>query len=363
MTLPQPPWSNKPPNSQNGIRLEVPQHGNTHVALVPTLNFFFQTGTSSAGSFPGRGTLKTSSFLPPQTTKFCHFCLRHQQCLQKNPLPYQFSNCLISHHSTPHPLQGMARPTSLAEDNVPSVHVQIFDPRDLHRYYPATFNFMPSEDEEQSGDPCPSTKAVIPFSIHNCLSACPTLLTKDKPTAVSTWSRSRSHSQSTTCLTKPPVSKLEALDSKPKDGMKPSDSYAQAAVWPPSPDASKPNPVKVAIASAMSKLMTAIKRHQSGIPSLLWSVALGATVSTSKIQRLRADNIARMTSTTICVQQAGGMRFSLERLHKIACSEEKEARLLFKICSCHLNHWCNEYCYENDLCQGLRWVHHHGLWW
>jgi hypothetical protein len=36
-----------------------------------------------------------------------------------------------------------------------------------------------------------------------------------------------------------------------------------------------------------------------------------------------------MTAATIQVQQAGGTRFSLERLYKIACSEEKEARCTF----------------------------------
>jgi hypothetical protein len=111
--------------------------------------------------------------------------------------------------------------------------------------------------------------------------------------------------------------------------MRPPDSFAQAAARSPSPDASKPTPAKVAIASATSKLTSAVKRHQSNIIFLLWSVALGATVSALKVQRLRARSIARMTSATIHVQQAGGMHFSLERLYKIAYSEEKEARLLF----------------------------------
>jgi hypothetical protein len=42
-----------------------------------------------------------------------------------------------------------------------------------------------------------------------------------------------------------------------------------------------------------------------------------------------------MTSATIHVQQAGGTCFSLERLHKIAHSEEKEAGLLFNKDSAH----------------------------
>jgi hypothetical protein len=111
--------------------------------------------------------------------------------------------------------------------------------------------------------------------------------------------------------------------------MKPLELFTQAAVRPPSPDASKPTPAKVAIAPAPSKLTSTIKRHQSNILSLLWSVAPGATVSASKIQRLRANNVAWMRSATNCVQQAGGTCFSLERLYKIGRSEEEETRLLF----------------------------------
>ncbi len=96
---------------------------------------------------------------------------------------------------------------------------------------------MPSDDEEQGGGPCPPTKAVIPPSIYNRPGTCPTLLTKDKPTAVSTWPRSRFQSWSAPHSTKPPVMILESLHSKPKDGMKPPDSFAQATVGPPSPDA------------------------------------------------------------------------------------------------------------------------------
>jgi hypothetical protein len=110
--------------------------------------------------------------------------------------------------------------------------------------------------------------------------------------------------------------------------MKPPDSFVQAAAWPPSPDVSKPTTAKLAIVSATSELTAAVKRHQSDILSLLWSVALRSTISASKIQCLRADNIAWMTSATICVQQARGMCFSLEPLCKIARSEEKEVRLL-----------------------------------
>ena len=44
--------------------------------------------------------------------------------------------------------------------------------------------------------------------------------------------------------------------------------------------------------------------------------------------RLRADNVALMTSATIRVQQAGGMHITLKRLYKIARQEERAARQL-----------------------------------
>ncbi len=81
--------------------MEAPQHGNMHVALVPMLEFFFRLGTSIDGSFSGGGTLKTSSFLPTQTTRFCHFCRQHGQRLPKTHLTYQSNDCLVSHCSPP----------------------------------------------------------------------------------------------------------------------------------------------------------------------------------------------------------------------------------------------------------------------
>jgi hypothetical protein len=54
----------------------------------------------------------------------------------------------------------------------------------------------------------------------------------------------------------------------------PPDSFAQVAAQPPSPDDLKHTPVDFAIASAMSDLTMAVKKHQSDILSLLWSIAL-----------------------------------------------------------------------------------------
>jgi hypothetical protein len=73
----------------------------------------------------------------------------------------------------------------------------------------------------------------------------------------------------------------------------------------------------------------AARKHQDAVLSLLCSFTDTATISASKIGQLRADNVALMTSTTIRLQQAGGTRFSLERLYNIARAEEKVVRQLF----------------------------------
>jgi hypothetical protein len=175
--------------------------------------------------------------------------------------------------------------------------------------YPTTFNAMASKDDEQGGGLCPPTKAGIPPSTRDHPSTSPTPLTKAKPTAVSTrsYSCSQSRSAARSCMTKDStksfISILEALNSKPKDCMKSlPDSFSQVGARPPSSDALKPTPAKLTIASAMSDLRMAIKKHQSDILSLLWSDAPGATVSASKIPCLRADNVAKMMTATIRVQ-------------------------------------------------------------
>jgi hypothetical protein len=73
----------------------------------------------------------------------------------------------------------------------------------------------------------------------------------------------------------------------------------------------------------------AIRKYQDNVLSLLCSFTGTATISASKIGRLRADNVALMTSATIRVQQAGGTCFSLECLYNIARAEEKVARQIF----------------------------------
>ncbi len=80
--------------------------------------------------------------------------------------------------------------------------------------------------------------------------------------------------------------------------------FAQVTAWPPSPNASNPAPTELiptelAIASAMSVLTMAVKKHQSNILSLLMSVVLRVSITDSKIKQLSADNVTLMTSATI----------------------------------------------------------------
>jgi hypothetical protein len=73
----------------------------------------------------------------------------------------------------------------------------------------------------------------------------------------------------------------------------------------------------------------AIRKHQDNVLSLICSFTGTAAILASKIGQLRADNVALMTSATICMQQAGSTRFSLEHLYDIACVEGKVAHQLF----------------------------------
>jgi hypothetical protein len=195
--------SKKQPNGHKERCLEVSQHDYMHVALVPELKFCFSSlGTSSAGSFLGGGTLNTSAFLPPQTTHFCLLRCCCQQRLQKNSPPHQSNNRLIAQFSL-HP-RGMARLAGLAGDNVPPVLARIFDPRDLHRHYLATFNVMAPSDDDQRGGSCPvmraknlTTSSCDPGVSSHLLTKASTTLVLSRPRSCSHyWSSLRVHLRS-----------------------------------------------------------------------------------------------------------------------------------------------------------------------
>jgi hypothetical protein len=152
---------------------------------------------------------------------------------------------------------------------------------------------------------------------------------------------SRSHSRSATkshlksgpiTHAATPTSILEVLNSK-KDKAKNipaveaiEETFASIASRPPLPKATKFTVTEAARAAATEELAAAILKHRADFQAMLISLITKRTPAQEN--RLRADNVALMTSATICVQQAGGMRIMLERLYEIARQEERAARQL-----------------------------------
>jgi hypothetical protein len=146
-------------------------------------------------------------------------------------------------------------------------------------------------------------------------------------------SRSRSHpkpgpSSSTRAAT--PISILEVLNSK-KDKAKDNpavepmeETFASIALRPPSPRATRFTIKEAAIAADTAELAAAISKHRDDFQTMLSSLI--RKITPARENRLRANNVALMTSATICVQQAGGTRISLERMYEIARQEESSAR-------------------------------------
>jgi hypothetical protein len=150
-----------------GGYLVTPCHGKPHVVLVPTFGFpSYCLDLSSAKTFAGKGTLKTSAMFPPQPTislpqsvglhHFHHHRLQHRQPSLPPPnLP--ISCCPIA------PLPPFsARSTNQAGNHLPPVALWSPDPRDFHSRYPSTFDTMVSTGNKHDSGPRPSPKAGIP---------------------------------------------------------------------------------------------------------------------------------------------------------------------------------------------------------
>jgi hypothetical protein len=103
---------------------------------------------------------------------------------------------------------------------------------------------------------------------------------------------------------KPPITILKVLNTKQTNDIpKAPHTFAQAAARPQSP--ADLTSTEVAIALATAEFTATVRKYQDNFQSLLKSAAPGS-VPDSKIKRVRADNVALMTSATIKVQQAGG---------------------------------------------------------
>jgi hypothetical protein len=129
-----------------------------------------------------------------------------------------------------------------------------------------------------------------------------------------------------------PASIPEVLNSK-KDKAKNNpaveameETFASIASRPPSPKATKFTVTEAARAAATEELAAATSKHRADFQAMLTSPTMKRTPAQEN--RLRANNVALMTSATIRVQQAGRTRITLERLYKIERQEERAARQL-----------------------------------
>ena len=99
------------------------------------------------------------------------------------------------------------------------------------------------------------------------------------------------------------------------------ETFATIASRPPSAKVTKPPAAEEAVAAATGDLEAAISKHRADIQAMLTSSIAKRT--SARENRIRADNVALMTSATIRIQQAGGTRIALERLYEIARQEER----------------------------------------
>ncbi len=79
----------------------------------------------------------------------------------------------------------------------------------------------------------------------------------------------------------------------------------------------------------LKRLTTVVKKHQADSLSLLPVTTGTGAILDPKMGLLRKHNISLMLLASIHVQKAGGTRFFLKTLYKIARLEKKEARWLF----------------------------------
>ncbi len=184
-----------------------------------------------------------------------------------------------------------------------------------------------------------------PWNFYGCYSKifCTTMTRDDEAAIKVDTARPRSRScfcsATKSCLKSGPITRaatptsiLEVLNFK-KDKAKNNpavkameETFASIASRPPSPKATKFTVTEAARAAATEELAAAISKHRADFQAMLTS----PTVKRTPVQenRLRADNVALMTSATIRVQQAGGTRITSERLYELARQEERAARQL-----------------------------------
>jgi hypothetical protein len=347
-----------------------PHHGETHAFLVPALELLFsRLDAPSFKKSPGDKTLKTSSFSQPQTTHFHHIrhiCRNRLETLEdnnpirhNNPIPSLWGYHHVSEQSPKHPHnrlpnQGtelLGRSSFVPKQQHPELSCPVrarscHDQGHPHLHRPLLTNSHPAisagTDKNQGGQ---GIEMSNPWDFYGCYSKifC-TTMTRDDEAAIKV-DAACPHSRSCSCSatkSRPksgpiahaatPTSILEVLNSK-KDKAKNNpavkameETFASIASRPPLPKATKFTITEAARAAAMEELAAAILKHRADFQAMLTSPTMKRTPA--RENRLRANNVALMTSATIRVQQAGRTRITLERLYKIARQEERAARQL-----------------------------------
>jgi hypothetical protein len=209
---------------------------------------------------------------------------------------------------------------------------------DLHGEYPRTFDHMelapgttndgvrPAAKKPALPPPRTRSQSRAPSAAHRRTR---TIMPQGKRTPATPRDPSKPPTSflRSSSLSLPPQGRLE--DPTSTHGSSTTSHLCHNCHVTPVPKKSKLFPTKFGISTATLGFTTTIRKHQDDILSLLCSFTGTAAISASKIEQLRADNIALMTSTTICMQQAGGTHFPLKHLYNIAHAEEKVARQLF----------------------------------
>jgi hypothetical protein len=341
-----------------------------HASLVPALELLFSClDAPSFKKSPGDKTLNTSLFSQQQTTHFHHVCRIRCNCLEtlkdnnpirhNNPIPSLWGYHHISQHLPKHPddrppnqgnelpgrssfVPGQQRPELSRPVRARSCHDQGHPP--LHCPLPTNSHpaISAGTDKNRGGQ---GIEMRDPWDIYGCYSKifCTTMTRDDeaaiKVDAARPCSRPCSCSGTKSCSKSGPITRaatptsiLEVLNYK-KDKAKNNptveameETFACIASRPPLPKATKFTVTEAARAAATEELAAAISNHKADFQAMLTSLTVERTPAQEN--RLRADNVALITSATICIQEAGGRRITLERLYEIARQEERAARQL-----------------------------------
>ncbi len=338
--------------------LAKPHHGKTHKLLVPTLEASFPTiDAASFAKVQGDETLKKSSFHSPQTTQSqrihhnqlgttSHGTRRTPQLLYLEPvlrgIPHvpqrapkhpgacpKIRSVEVLRRGLPLPKQQhrLLSRRGLDHRRKNRRHFPPIHPHPIHKDIGDHYD---GRDKDSSGNRdltaidlrdfllAQGSTASDPRDIYGHYESFCHTMNKNNSNAISadastrprsqSCSHSRSHpkpgpSSNTRAAT--PISILEVLNSK-EDKAKDNpaveameETFASIASRPPSPRATRFTIKEAAIAAAMAELAVAISKHRDNFQTMLSSSI--RKITPARENRLRANNMALMTSATIRV--------------------------------------------------------------